>query len=115
LRNNLDVNTNIFWREEWILEEELGLKGSLAEEWEEYTTPFSNGNINLSLEEDELVWSKNCMEYTNKLAYSSLFVEDIRGNLEWWWYLIYKCKRQLKSNLFFWMTLSKKYLTWDTI
>jgi hypothetical protein len=51
--------------------------------------------------------------YSPKVGYKSLCEDRGLDTLEWWWKYVWKFKFALKTQIFKWMALKTKVLTWD--
>ena len=86
--------------------EELGLVGDWAIAWNNYTNSLQRAHIQLFHAEDKLIWGKNEVgaTYSAKQHYAILY----RHELE-----LGKVKAPTKSQLFLWLVLKDKVLTWE--
>ena len=75
-------------RNQWKNAQDIGLRGSHAEEWNKYLNLLVANHIHLRNELDKLIWMKNVNsgQYTAKLGYQAA-AEDQAESREkkWWW------------------------------
>ena len=84
--------------------------------WNNCVALLISSHVQISNEDDQLVWSySKTGKYTPKASYFYL-IED-RNDLDWswWWKWLWKQNCPLKSKLYCWFLFSGKALTWDIL
>jgi hypothetical protein len=99
----------------WISNVFLGLSGSLVEEWSLFTNSLSTAGIYLGEDIDKLSWEgRDSFENISfKNIYLALVTTQNFQVYPIWIKIIWSWQIQLKINLFSWLTISRKLLTWD--
>ena len=49
-----------------------------------------------------------------KLGFEARMVEDQRGDMLWWWKVVWNLENLFKTRIFLWLSLKNKILTWDS-
>ena len=111
----LTYSIHSLWHEIWsanILE----LEGVEATQYNCFTQRLLNSSIRLK-PEDVLIWSKNPIngDCTAWLGYIAIFLDDEEKEVCWWWKPIWKLKPPMKTQIFMWLAMSSKSLTWEVL
>lgn len=64
---------------------------------------------------DQIIWHQDYSLYTPKVGYRVRCDGDGMGEFVCWWKRIWKFKCLLKSQMFMWLALKNKKLTWDVL
>jgi hypothetical protein len=93
----------------------LGLNGTLAEEWNNFTKGLTTAGVYLGEENDKLLWAGGDAsgKITVKNIYLALVSTQNFQSAPKWIQKIWSWDIQLKIKLFTWLTISRKILTWD--
>lgn len=101
----------------WLHSSTLQLQGSMALEWEAYTTALKSVGISLRNSRDILLWAggDGSGTLTVKNTYEALFhTQPIVADPPWL-HRIWKWHIPLKILLFFWLCVKDKALTWEAL
>jgi hypothetical protein len=99
----------------WLCSLSLGLNGTLAEEWNNFTKGLSTAGVYLGEENDTLLWAGG--DASGKITVKNIYLALV-STLNYqpapkWIQKIWSWDIQLKIKLFTWLTISRKILTWD--
>jgi hypothetical protein len=96
---------------------DLGLVGSLAEEWEDYQKALCHAGIQLRNNCDELCWvgGDSSGRISAKNIYLALAKTFWPNPVEGWRKHLWKWDLTPKIKLFIWLSLENRILTWDNL
>ena len=84
--------------------------------YENYIRNLQSSHIQLSEQEDELIWELDLGGmYTPKAGYLCLSAEAGGREDIWWWKILWKLKCPAKTRLFMWCVLENRAPTWDIL
>jgi ribonuclease HI len=118
LANAEEANNPISAAERWKSNTELGLTGTLADDWNRYVRELKGAGIALQINEiDTLVWTgvDNKGELSVKNTYEAIFSLKEIPTWSGWKKNIWKWPLPLKMILFFWLAWKNKILTWEQL
>ena len=55
------------------------------------------------------------MRYSPKFCYDKILNGRDNSDQIWWWHVVWKFKRPLKTKIFMWFLLTNKALTWNVL
>jgi hypothetical protein len=92
---------------------QFGLTEELKFEWDNYVSTLRDSGINLTNENDNMVWSWNRTPgtITAKLAYQSILFFNNSEEKKWWYKAIWGLNIPIKLVCFMWMCLKDCILT----
>jgi ribonuclease HI len=101
----------------WRNSGELHLSGSLAFEWDHYSSALKAAGISLSPLPDTLQWAggDGTGNITVKNLYNALLNQQFFEVDRTWFSLLWRWDIPLKLKLFFWLAGKEKPLTWDAL
>jgi len=101
----------------WKSGEELGLVGNNAEEWEAYQKAMCYARIQLQNKIDELIWAGG--DSTERISAKNIYLALAKtfwpNPVGGWHEHIWKWDLIPKINLFLWLSLENRILTWDNL
>lgn len=101
----------------WLSSSDLSLQGELVREWDMFVHNMHLDGINISIETSMLVWAWwNSSEIISTNSFYNAITSTLYHDKVIWWYaLIRKWDFPIKLNIFTWIILKNKILSWKNL